>query len=140
MAADFCPTCGQPQLGVHYHEAKPVPTRREKNERATRSSADDPISRLKSFSTSGSFSGKSVEPQSGAGMNFGRLYSGPGLEAIKNLSDINYIVHSYGTPIGVHSVSQGWVIPKNKHSMTTSIHQGTLRRGAAASGRPVQEV
>ena len=85
MAADFCPTCGQPQLGVHYHEAKPVPTRREKNERATRSSADDPISRLKSFSTSGSFSGKSVEPQSGAGMNFGRLYSGPGLEDRKSV-------------------------------------------------------
>jgi hypothetical protein len=140
MGADFCPTCGEPQLGVHYHEAKAAPTRREKNVRATRSTADEPISQLKSFATSGSFSGQRISPSAGTDLSFGRLYSGAALQTIKSLPDINYVVKSYGTPIGVHSESQGWVIPKDKHSMTTSIHQGTLRRGAAASGRPVQEV
>jgi hypothetical protein len=54
--------------------------------------------------------------------------------SIKALSDIDYVVHSYATPIGVHSQSQGWVIPEDKYSVTTSKHQSQLRRGASMSG------
>jgi len=56
---------------------------------------------------------------------------------IQPLKDIDYVVHSYGTPIGVHSAEHGWVIPDVKYSSTTSKHQNYTRRGAQASGRPV---
>jgi len=39
----------------------------------------------------------------------------------------NYIVHSYGTPIAWHG-DNGWVVPEQKHSVTTSNHQNIVRR------------
>jgi len=39
----------------------------------------------------------------------------------------NYVVHSYGTPIAWHG-DNGWVVPDQKHSVTTSNHQGIVRR------------
>ena len=62
-------------------------------------------------------------------LNFGKMGSEHS-NIIKHLQDIDYVVHSYNTPIGVHSQSQGWVIPEAKYSPTTSKHQGQLRLGA----------
>lgn len=40
-----------------------------------------------------------------------------------------YIVYSYSTPIGWIAPGFGWVVPKVRHSTTTSKHQGLVRRG-----------
>jgi len=42
----------------------------------------------------------------------------------------DYIVYSYGTPIAWHSNS-GWFMPNCKYSVTTSKHQGYVRRAVA---------
>jgi hypothetical protein len=39
----------------------------------------------------------------------------------------NYVVKSYGTPIAWHG-DNGWTVPDQKHSVTTSNHQGIVRR------------
>ena len=136
--ADICSTCGG-YGGIHSSHDTPAPSAKKgKVVRATRSTANEPISRLEEFKTNGALSARG---HSGPGdeLMFGRL-SDDARAKIKKLSDINYVVTSYGTPIGVHSDSEGWIIPKQKHSMTTSLHQGQVRRGAKASGRPITEV
>jgi hypothetical protein len=39
----------------------------------------------------------------------------------------SYVVKSYGTPIAWHG-DNGWVVPDQKHSVSTSNHQGIVRR------------
>jgi hypothetical protein len=46
------------------------------------------------------------------------------------LDQPDYIVYSYGTPIAWHSNS-GWFMPNCKYSVTTSKHQGYVRRAVA---------
>jgi hypothetical protein len=94
--------------------------------------AYEPISRREAFVTHGALSAR-THTGPGDQLNFGRMSEGS-KEAIRSLSDIDYVVHSYATPIGVHSTSQGWVIPEDKYSSTTSKHQSQVRRGASMSG------
>jgi hypothetical protein len=42
----------------------------------------------------------------------------------------DYVVFSYATPIGWHVPGQGWTVPDVKYSVTTSRHQGQVRRAA----------
>ena len=91
--------------------------------------AYEPISRREAFVTQGALSAR-THTGPGDQLNFGKMSEGS-QSMIKALSDIDYVVHSYATPIGVHSESQGWVIPEDKYSVTTSRHQGQLRRGAS---------
>jgi len=106
--------------------AKKVPTR----------DASGPISRREAFVSHGALSARG-HTGPGDAMIFGELPHDQ-RETISKLPDINYVVSSYSTPIGVHSHSQGWVIPNTKYSRTTSKHQSQLRRGAADSGSPVK--
>jgi hypothetical protein len=46
------------------------------------------------------------------------------------LDQPDFIVYSYGTPIAWHSNS-GWFMPNCKYSVTTSKHQGYVRRAVA---------
>ena len=46
------------------------------------------------------------------------------------LDQPDFIVYSYGTPIAWHS-DKGWFIPDAKYSVTTSKHQGYVRRAIA---------
>lgn len=39
----------------------------------------------------------------------------------------SYVIKSYGTPIAWHG-DNGWVVPEQKHSVSTSNHQGIVRR------------
>lgn len=41
---------------------------------------------------------------------------------------LDYVVYSYGTPIAWHDSATGWHIPADKYSVTTSKHQGIVRR------------
>lgn len=86
------------------------------------------IGRRESFVSHGALSARQ---HTGPGdmLNFGQM-AHEHSNIIKNLQDVDYVVHSYDTPIGVHSKSAGWVIPEAKYSPTTSKHQGYLRQGA----------
>ncbi len=55
----------------------------------------------------------------------GRLDSHLALQLATEFPD--YIVYSYGTPIAWHG-KFGWTIPNVKYSVTTSKHQGYVRR------------
>jgi len=90
--------------------------------------AHEYISRREAFVSHGALAAR-THTGPGDQLNFGRMSQG-NANIIKALNDVNYVVHSYGTPIGVHSESQGWVIPDEKYSPTTSRHQSILRRGA----------
>lgn len=46
--------------------------------------------------------------------------------------NVTYLVYSYGTPIGWHHKDEGWIIPNESYSVTTSRHQSVTRWGAAA--------
>jgi hypothetical protein len=46
------------------------------------------------------------------------------------LDQPDFIVYSYGTPIAWHC-DKGWFIPDAKYSVTTSKHQGYVRRAVA---------
>jgi hypothetical protein len=98
--------------------------------------ASGPISRREAFVSHGALSARGHSGPADS-MIFGELPQDQ-RETIRKLPDINYVVSSYNTPIGVHSHSQGWVIPNTKYSRTTSKHQSQLRRGAAESGSPVK--
>lgn len=106
--------------------------------RYTKETAHQPISRMEEFKTNGALSARGHYGP-GDELMFGRMGES-GRSAIKALNDINYVVKSYETPIGVHSESQGWVIPSQKYTGTTSVHQGQLNLGASKSGRPVTNV
>jgi len=43
-----------------------------------------------------------------------------------------YIIYSYRTPIGVYRPEEGWNLNLAKYSVTTSKHQGYLRRAVMA--------
>jgi hypothetical protein len=44
---------------------------------------------------------------------------------------IAYVVRSYATPIAWFTVDRGWIVPADKYSVTTSRHQGIVRRAQA---------
>lgn len=90
--------------------------------------AHEYISRREAFVSHGALSARQ-HTGPGDELNFGKMSEGSAAN-IKRLSDIDYVVHSYETPIAVHSGSEGWVIPEDKYSNTTTRHQGIVRRGA----------
>ena len=50
------------------------------------------------------------------------------LRCYMNARDVDYIVISYDTPIAYHTTSDGWIVCKKKHSVTTSKHTNIVRR------------
>ena len=44
---------------------------------------------------------------------------------------ITYVVRSYYTPIAWFTTDRGWIVPADKYSVTTSRHQGIVRRAVA---------
>ena len=44
---------------------------------------------------------------------------------------VTYVVRSYYTPIAWFTVDRGWIVPADKYSVTTSRHQGIVRRAVA---------
>lgn len=49
------------------------------------------------------------------------------LDALRR-EEVDYIVLSYLTPIAYHTTTDGWIVCKQKHSVTTSKHTGIVRR------------
>lgn len=46
---------------------------------------------------------------------------------------ITYVVRSYYTPIAWFTTDLGWFVPTDKYSVTTSRHQGIVRRALRPS-------
>lgn len=44
---------------------------------------------------------------------------------------VAYVVRSYYTPIAWFTVDRGWIVPEDRYSVTTSRHQGIVRRALA---------
>lgn len=94
---------------------------------STRNAADL-IAVRQPFTTSGALRGGA--PTS---LDCGRL---PGDHVSQLMGDlltghVDYIVHSYGTPIAWHRVDTGWTVPDVRYSVTTSRHQGVVRRAVS---------
>lgn len=80
------------------------------------------------FSTHGALNGgpTSYPPSQGrlSSEEYARLREAP----------VDYVVYSYGTPIAWHYTFGGWYMAHQKFSVTTSKHQGTVRRALASMG------
>ena len=50
------------------------------------------------------------------------------LRCYLNAGAVDYMVLSYETPIAYHTVTNGWIVCKKKHSVTTSKHQSIVRK------------
>lgn len=48
--------------------------------------------------------------------------------ADRNADLIDYTVRSYGTPIAWHTTDGRWIVPDQRFSVTTTRHQGIVRR------------
>src|SRR5687768_6782689 len=73
------------------------------------------------FKTSGSLSG---EPVNGgpSGMGAGRLDP----KWYPSIGRADYVVWSYGTPIAWRIPGEGWTVPDDSYSVTTSRQQGKI--------------
>jgi hypothetical protein len=60
----------------------------------------------------------------------GRLNEYEAGKLYENVETFDYVVFSYDTPIAWHS-ADGWYVVEQKFSMTTSKHQGIVRRAIA---------
>lgn len=45
--------------------------------------------------------------------------------------NVAYVVRSYYTPIAWYTKDRGWIVPQDRYSVTTSRHQGIVRRAVA---------
>lgn len=79
------------------------------------------ISTARDFECYGSLSGKAGDPVR-VGYNYGRMDR----SLIDSLRSAHYVIYSYSTPIAWRTVD-GWVVPDDKFSVTTSKHQSTVR-------------
>jgi len=76
------------------------------------------------FNTHGALKGRRQSPL--GYYNTGRLRGADREIFLADSDTIDYVVTSYDTPIAWHSETSGWYIVKQKFSVTTSKHQGTL--------------
>lgn len=79
------------------------------------------------------FIASSLSGWEGRSNTYGQL-SQEEIEKYESVRDsIDFVVLSYRTPIAWHS-SEGWYIVKQKFSVTTSRHQGIVRRALNSKG------
>ena len=98
-----------------------------------------PISKRVPFTTYGSLRGAFATV--GNASQLGRLpdeWRAVWSDAVKSATNKHgdnpmFAVWSYGTPIAWHTVTDGWVVPDVRYSVTTSKHQGQARVAAANS-------
>lgn len=91
--------------------------------RVTTRTAHDVIAARKDFKTSGSLRGESKSV--GYTPWTGYLPA----EWHESVRQASYVVYSYSTPIGWWSEADGWTVPSEKYSITTTKHQSNLPWG-----------
>lgn len=85
------------------------------------------------FETHGALSGVSGVARTGwLPLDWRRTY-----EARSNV--IEYTILSYDTPIAWLDGEAGWIVPDEKYSMTTSIHQSRIRGAITRAGEYYSE-
>ena len=77
------------------------------------------------------FRASALEGLDGRTNTYGRLDAEEVAHYEKVKESIDYVVLSYRTPIAWHS-SEGWYVVAQKFSVTTSKHQGIVRRAVAS--------
>lgn len=83
----------------------------------------DVLKERENFSTYGKLKGRSGP----AGWEWGRLP----YDYRESVKRADYVVYSYSTPIAWHVPGEGWVVPDEKYSVTTTIHQNKIRVAVA---------
>lgn len=76
------------------------------------------------------FRASALEGLDGRTNTYGRLDSDEVAQYERVKESIDYVVLSYRTPIAWHS-AEGWYVVSQKFSVTTSKHQGIVRRAVA---------
>lgn len=76
------------------------------------------------------FRASALEGLDGRTNTYGRLDAEEVAQYEQVKESIDYVVLSYRTPIAWHS-AEGWYLVKQKFSVTTSKHQGIVRRATA---------
>lgn len=77
------------------------------------------------------FRASALEGLDGRTNTYGRLNAEEVANYERVKDSIDYVVMSYRTPIAWHSV-EGWYIVAQKFSVTTSKHQGIVRRATSS--------
>lgn len=77
------------------------------------------------------FRASALEGLDGRTNTYGRLDAEEVAQYEKVKESIDYVVLSYRTPIAWHS-AEGWYVVAQKFSVTTSKHQGIVRRAVAS--------
>ena len=77
------------------------------------------------------FRASALEGLDGRTNTYGRLDADEVAQYEKVKESIDYVVLSYRTPIAWHS-AEGWYVVAQKFSVTTSKHQGIVRRAVAS--------
>ncbi len=77
-----------------------------------------PLKNLEDFNTHGSLSGRK-----GPAGYTGQLDS----QYTNSARSASYVVYSYSTPIAWFIQGEGWIMPDEKYSVTTSKSQGRIR-------------
>lgn len=79
------------------------------------------VTKREEFDTHGALSGRTYSLGSGImrGETFERFCG--------DVRDLRYVIYSYATPIAWQT-PDGWVIPSDRYSATTSRHQSTVRQ------------
>lgn len=98
--------------------------------RTSTRNAADLIAKRQPFTTSGALRASVPTNSTTSTWDCGRLPSDHVNQLAGDLSTgrVDYIVHSYGTPIAWHRTDSGWTVPDVRYSATTSRHQGEVRR------------
>ena len=55
------------------------------------------------------------------------------MDAAWNADTLDYVVYSYATPIAWHDTVSGWHVPSDRYSVSTSRHQGVVRRSVPSA-------
>lgn len=94
--------------------------------KATKTTANQFISKRLDFKTGGSLKGENRTP--GYPASSGYLESKTDRETVERFHNSNYAVWSYATPIAWWTEGVGWERPEVSYSPTTSHHQGQCPR------------
>jgi len=104
--------------------------------RITGKSAGAAISQAQPFTTSGSLRGTVAQPAPDAYIPYTGFLPDEWREDIrKDASHVDYIVWSYATPIAWRLTNGQWILPDVRYSVTTSKHQGIVRRSLGITPR-----
>lgn len=101
------------------------------------------LANREAFRTHGAMRSESVNGGQDAAWMFARGYGRLPQDWARTLTArrgvITYVIYSYQTPIAWRDSECGWVVPDERYSQTTSVHQGRIRAALTYNGETYAE-